>query len=62
MCQKSFESSSVSGVITMKRILDARERWGMNHEGKKHKAATYLYRRARLCVFCSQFFCTDGGL
>lgn len=60
MCLMTFESSSVSGVITMKRILKARQDWGLTTpEGKtRNAAASKLYNLARLCVLCSQFFCS----
>ena len=57
MCLVSFESSSVSGVITMKRIMEARREWGLpGSRSKKYAAASSLYEPARLCVLCSQFF------
>lgn len=71
MCLMTFESSSVSGVITMKRIMEARRDWGMaGSGGKSHTAASKFYEPARLCALCSQFFCSrptidgrgEGGL
>eukprot|EP00903_Cladosiphon_okamuranus_P011307 g10662.t1 len=62
MCLMTFEASSVSGVITMKRILDARRNWGMaSSNAKKCAAASSLYGPARLCVLCSQFFCSKDA-
>ena len=59
MCRMTFEASSVSGVITMKRILDARRAWGMaSAKSNKYVAASSLYGPARLCALCSQFFCS----
>lgn len=63
MCLMTFETSSISGVITMRRVLEARRDWGITSaEGKKTAAASSLYGPARLCALCSQFFCaeTDG--
>lgn len=60
MCLMTFESSSISGVITMKRVLEARRDWGIaSAESKKTAAASNLYDLARLCALCSQFFCTE---
>ena len=57
MCLVTFESSSVSGIITMKRIMEARREWGLpGSRSKKYAAASNLYQPARLCVLCSQFF------
>lgn len=63
MCLATFESSSVSGVITMKRILEARRKWGVASpsEGGKFSSASYLYDSAKLCALCSQFFCSNKG-
>lgn len=59
MCLMTFEASSVSGVITMKRILEARRDWGLaGSKSKKYAAASSLYGPARLCALCSQFFCS----
>lgn len=59
MCLMTFECSSVSGVITMKRIMEARRDWGISDSlGKKYAAASNLYKLARLCTLCSQFFCS----
>lgn len=55
MCLMTFEASSVSGVITMKRILDARRDWGVRVDDKRSAAAN-LYDPAHLCMLCSQFF------
>ncbi|CAM9898019.1 unnamed protein product, partial [Hapterophycus canaliculatus] len=56
MCLMNFEASSVSGVITMKRILEARRDWGLaGSKSKKYAAASSLYESARLCALCSQF-------
>lgn len=63
MCLMTFETSSISGVITMRRVLEARRDWGIaSAESKKTVAASNLYDPARLCALCSQFFCaeTDG--
>lgn len=63
MCLMTYEASSVSGVITMKRILEARRDWGLaGSKSKKYAAASTLYEPARLCTLCSQFFCSvDAG-
>lgn len=62
MCLMEFESSSVSGVITMKRILEARRDWGLvGEKSKKYAAASNLYEPARLCALCSQFFCSKDA-
>ncbi len=63
MCLMTYEASSVSGVITMKRILEARRDWGVvGSKSKKYAAASALYEPARLCTQCSQFFCSvDAG-
>lgn len=64
MCLMTFESSSVSGVITMKRITEARRDWGLSssRSNKKYAAASNLYEPARLCVMCSQFFCSTEDI
>lgn len=60
MCLMTFESSSISGVITMKRVLEARRDWSIaSAESKKTAAASHFYGLARLCALCSQFFCTE---
>jgi hypothetical protein len=56
LCEQTFESSSVSGVITMNRIVQMRREWGLTLESKRFSAPSFLYTQARLCVFCSQFF------
>lgn len=62
MCLMTYEASSVSGVITMKRILKARQDWGLaESQSKKYAAASSLYEPARLCALCSQFFCSKGA-
>lgn len=62
MCLMTYEASSVSGVITMKRILEARRDWGLaGSKSKKYAAASNLYEPARLCALCSQFFCSKGA-
>lgn len=62
MCLMEFEASSVSGVITMKRILEARRDWGLvGEKSKKYAAASNLYEPARLCALCSQFFCSKDA-
>lgn len=60
LCLMTFESSSVSGVITMKRIVEARRNWGISSAEGKESAAAKLYDPARLCALCSQFFCPEG--
>lgn len=62
MCLMTFESTSVSGVITMKRILEARRDWGLaSSKSKRYAAASSLYGPARLCALCSQFFCSTDS-
>lgn len=62
MCLMTFEASSVSGVITMKRILEARRDWGLaGPKSKKYTAASSLYGPAHLCAQCSQFFCSKDA-
>jgi hypothetical protein len=56
LCEQAFECSSVSGVITMNRIVQIRREWGLALESKRFSAPSLLYTQARLCVFCSQFF------
>jgi hypothetical protein len=62
LCEQCFESSSVSGVITMKRIVQMRRAWGLALESKRYSAPTFLYTQARLCMFCSQFFPAEDFL
>eukprot|EP00752_Nemacystus_decipiens_P005771 g5220.t1 len=62
MCLMTFEASSVSGVITMKRIIEARRDWGLaSSKSKIYEAASSLYGPARLCALCSQFFCSKDA-
>jgi len=61
LCCHRFAADSLSGVISMKRVMDLRKEWGMEQQGKRFAAASYAYSKARLCLFCSQFFTSKDG-
>lgn len=54
LCLGYFPLASVSACSTMKNVVLKKREWGIEMQGKRYSAASFLYSRANLCVFCAQ--------
>ncbi|KAG5185261.1 hypothetical protein JKP88DRAFT_152066, partial [Tribonema minus] len=56
LCEANYDPASLTAAVTVKRVLDARQSWGVDVSSKRFSAPSLLYSPAKLCKFCSQFF------
>lgn len=54
LCNLYFSAESVVGTCCNKYVLQFRMDRGERVEGRRFQTASFLYSRARLCVFCAQ--------
>ncbi|CAD2219436.1 hypothetical protein AGDE_01046 [Angomonas deanei] len=63
LCMQTFYVKELPGAITHKSILELRQRWGMDvRRGEHMPPPSQLYKKEEICVFCMQFFDTNGSM
>ena len=62
LCMMYFDKSSMTGVISMKSVMELQRNWGVAHDSKRYNAASFIYNKCKLCCFCSQMFDTRSRL
>ena len=60
LCLHNFPKSSLRRLVSMKKLIDLREKWGLRLVGNRYQSAAFIYGDASLCVFCAQTFSVEG--
>ena len=58
LCEVEFETKNLGFTVSQNAIHRLRSRWGAPSTAAARSVAT-LYNAAHVCIFCTQFFCSE---
>lgn len=58
LCEVEFEAKNLGFTVSQNAIHRLRSRWGAPSTAAARSVAT-LYNAAHVCIFCTQFFCSE---
>ncbi|EPY40905.1 hypothetical protein AGDE_03021 [Angomonas deanei] len=59
---QTFYVKELPGAITHKSILELRQRGAWTFVAGAYAPPSQLYKKEEICVFCMQFFDTNGSM